>query len=57
MGSCASPAWNNTRIQNHDDKVLLARLDHYFNAFVSADAQGLESIMADDYHMTDIRKS
>lgn len=57
MSSSASPAWNNTRIQNHDDKVLLARLDQYFNAFVSADAQGLESITADDYHMTDIRKS
>lgn len=56
MGSNNSPAWNNTRIQNHEDKVLLARLDKYFNAFTSADAQGLDDIMAEDYHMTDIRK-
>ena len=28
MGSNSSPAWNNSRIQNYDDKVLLARLDN-----------------------------
>ncbi|KAJ5094694.1 hypothetical protein N7456_010555 [Penicillium angulare] len=52
--SSNSPAWNNARIKNHDDKALLARLDQYFNAFVTADSQGLDDIMADDYHMTDI---
>lgn len=52
-----SSAFNNDRIRNHDDKELLARINEYFGAFANADAQKMNSMVADDYHMTDIRKS
>lgn len=45
------------RIQNHDDKVLLARITEYFEAFANADADKMDSMVADDYRMSDIRKS
>lgn len=56
MASTTSP-FNNDRIQNHDDKVLLARITEYFGAFANGDAEKMNSMVADDYRMTDIRKS
>lgn len=50
-------AFNNDRIRNHDDKILLARINEYFGAFSIADADKMNSLVADDYRMTDIRKS
>lgn len=55
MASTSSP-FINDRIQNHDDKVLLARINEYFGAFANADAEKMNSMVADDYRMTDIRK-
>ncbi|CAG7916288.1 unnamed protein product [Penicillium olsonii] len=49
----ASP-WKNDRIQNHEDKVLLERINEYFLAFAVADADKMNSMVADDYRMTDI---
>lgn len=56
MASTSSP-FINDRIQNHNDKVLLARINEYFGAFANADAEKMNSMVADDYRMTDIRKS
>ncbi|KAF4763562.1 hypothetical protein N7455_009449 [Penicillium solitum] len=53
MASTTSP-FNNDRIQNHDDKVLLARITEYFGAFANGDAEKMNSMVADDYRMTDI---
>ena len=55
MGSTASP-FNDARIRNHDDKVLLARITEYFEAFANADADKMDSMVADDYRMSDISK-
>lgn len=52
-----SPAFNNARIRNHEDKVLLNRITEYFEAFANADASKMDNMVADDYHMSDIRKS
>lgn len=52
-----SSAFNNSRIRNHEDKVLLARINEYFEAFAVADADKMNSMVADDYRMSDIRKS
>ncbi|KAJ5616404.1 hypothetical protein N7537_001518 [Penicillium hordei] len=49
-----SSAFNNGRIRNHDDKVLLARITEYFEAFANADAEKMNSMVADDYRMSDI---
>ncbi|KAJ6011671.1 hypothetical protein N7451_003083 [Penicillium sp. IBT 35674x] len=49
-----SPAFNNARIRDHDDKVLLTRITEYFEAFANADADKMDSMVADDYHMSDI---
>ena len=56
MASTSSP-FNDDRIRNHDDKVLLARITEYFEAFANADADKMNSMVADDYHISDIRKS
>jgi hypothetical protein len=50
-------AFNNDRIRDNEDKVLLERINEYFGAFSVADADKMNSMVADDYHMTDIRKS
>lgn len=55
MGSTS--AFNNDRIKDHDDKVLLARITEYFEAFAQADAEKMNSMVAEDYHMSDIRTS
>lgn len=55
MGSTS--AFNNDRIRDHDDKVLLARITEYFEAFAQADAEKMNSMVAEGYHMSDIRKS
>lgn len=52
-----SSAFNNSRIRNHDDKVLLERITEYFEAFANADAEKMDNMVADDYRMSDIRKS
>ncbi|OJJ56846.1 hypothetical protein ASPSYDRAFT_59317 [Aspergillus sydowii CBS 593.65] len=49
-----SSAFNNSRIRNHEDKVLLARINEYFEAFAVADADKMNSMVADDYRMSDI---
>ncbi|KAJ5564053.1 hypothetical protein N7513_000295 [Penicillium frequentans] len=49
-----SPAFNNARIRNHEDKVLLNRITEYFEAFANADASKMDNMVADDYHMSDI---
>ncbi|KAJ5809311.1 uncharacterized protein N7503_001529 [Penicillium pulvis] len=49
-----SPAFNNARIRNHEDKVLLTRITEYFEAFANADATKMDNMVADDYHMSDI---
>lgn len=51
----SSPAFNSDRIQGHEDKVLLARISEYFAAFAVADAVKMDSMVAEDYRMTDIR--
>lgn len=55
MTSLPSP-FNDARIRDHDDKVLLARITEYFEAFANADADKMDSMVADDYRMSDIRK-
>lgn len=52
-----APAFNNDRIRNHEDKVLLTRITEYFEAFANADADKMDSMVADDYRMSDIRMS
>lgn len=52
-----SPAFNYDRIRNHDDKVLLARIAEYFDGFANADVDKVNSMLADDYRMSNIRKS
>ncbi|KAJ5940390.1 hypothetical protein N7516_000558 [Penicillium verrucosum] len=47
-------AFDNSRIRHHEDKVLLARISEYFEAFGNADAEKMNSIVADDYRMSDI---
>ncbi|OQD67945.1 hypothetical protein PENPOL_c003G05216 [Penicillium polonicum] len=49
-----SPAFNNVRIRNHDDKVLLARINEYFGAFADGDAQKMDTMVAEDYRMSDV---
>lgn len=51
-----SAPFNSDRIADHPDKVLLARISEYFAAFAVADAVKMDSMVAEDYHMTDIRK-
>lgn len=52
-----SPAFNYDRIRDHDDKVLLARIAEYFDAFANFDVDKTNSMVADDYRMSYIRKS
>jgi hypothetical protein len=52
-----APAFNNARIADHEDKLLLARIDEYFEAFAVADAKKMDSMVAEDYRMSDIGKS
>ncbi|CAG7996547.1 unnamed protein product [Penicillium salamii] len=49
-----SSAFIKDRIENHEDKVLLARITEYFDAFANGDAEKMNSMVTDDYRMSDI---
>ncbi|KAJ5652423.1 hypothetical protein N7507_009849 [Penicillium longicatenatum] len=49
-----APAFDNSRIRDHEDKALVDRISEYFEAFGNADADKMNSMVADDYRMTDI---
>jgi hypothetical protein len=52
-----APAFNNSRVRDHGDKLLVARVSEYFEAFANADADKMDSMVAPDYRMSDICKS
>lgn len=53
----APPAFDGSRVQHHHDKVLLARIGEYFEAFASGDYDKMDAMVADEYRMSDICKS
>ncbi|KAH8654949.1 Alpha/Beta hydrolase protein [Tricladium varicosporioides] len=50
----ANAQFDDSRIKNHHDKLLLSRIRTYFNAFTSGDFNGIKDLESDDYNMTDI---
>ncbi len=51
------PTFDDARIKNNPDKVLLGRIRTYFKAFTTGDFNGIKDLESDDYTMTDIRKN
>ncbi len=51
------PSSDNSRIKNHPDKYLLYRINGYFYAFTAGDKEAMDSMWAENYTMTDIRKN
>lgn len=50
------PTFDESRIKDHPDKLLLVRVKKYFKYFTTGDGKALADLYADDYTMTDIRK-
>ena len=48
--------YDDSRIQDFPDKLLLSRLRNYFELFTSGDYNGMRNLESEDYTMTDIRK-
>ena len=53
----SNPQFDDSRIKNHPDKLLLSRIKTYFKAFTTGDFNGIKQLEATEYTMTDIRKS
>lgn len=49
--------FDDSRIADHPDKVLLARVREFFRTFTTGDFVGMRDLQSEDYDMTDIRKS
>lgn len=52
-----NPRFDDRRIKDNPDKMLLYRIRQYFKPFSTGDYQGLDDLQADGYNITDIRKS
>lgn len=48
-------AFDDSRIKNHEDKLLLSRINEYFLTFATGDYQGMSDLQAEEFHITDIR--
>ena len=48
--------FDDSRIKNYPDKLLLSRIREYFIAFASGDFDGMNNLESTDYNITDIRK-
>ncbi|KFY28196.1 hypothetical protein V491_00571, partial [Pseudogymnoascus sp. VKM F-3775] len=46
--------YDDSRIQNHLDKLLLSRMKEYFISFMDGDFDGMRDLQADDFHITHI---
>ncbi len=53
----SNPQFDDSRIKNHPDKLLLSGIKTYFKAFTTGDFNGIKQLEATEYTMTDIRKS
>ncbi|RDL39996.1 Uncharacterized protein BP5553_04336 [Venustampulla echinocandica] len=53
-GTSSDPSFDNSRIINYHDKLLLSRIDKYFVAFTTGDYDAMNEMEADDFHITDI---
>ncbi|KAG9232099.1 hypothetical protein BJ875DRAFT_544825 [Amylocarpus encephaloides] len=49
-----NPAFDDSRIKNHPDPLLLWRIRTYFKAFTTGDFNGIKDLEDDGYSMTDI---
>ena len=49
------PTFNDKRIKDHSDKVLLTRIRAFFKTFTTGDFDGMRDLQAEDYTMTNIR--
>ena len=50
------PTFDDTRIQDHPDKLLLSRIRLFFKTFTTGDFDGMRDLQSEEYTMTDIRK-
>lgn len=50
----ATPTFDDSRIKNHPDKLLLSRIRTYFGAFSTGNAEALRDQEAEEYTMSDI---
>lgn len=50
------PGYDDSRIINYHDEILLRRMKEYFVSFVDGDFEGMRDLQADNFHITDIRK-
>ena len=50
------PTFDDKRIENHPDKVLLGRIREFFKAFTTGDFDRMRDLQSKEYTMTNIRK-
>ncbi|MCJ1260806.1 hypothetical protein MMC22_000669 [Lobaria immixta] len=50
----SNPQFDDSRIKDHPDKLLLSRIRQYFKAFTTGDFDGIRDLEAPEYTMTDI---
>ncbi|RDL40353.1 Uncharacterized protein BP5553_00332 [Venustampulla echinocandica] len=48
------PAFDDSRIKHHHDKLLLSRINEYFVAFATGDFNGMNELEAEEFHISDI---
>lgn len=53
----SSPAYDDSRIQNYPDKLLLKRMEEYLISFATGDYDGMRDLQAEELLITDIHKS
>ncbi|KAK2756542.1 hypothetical protein FQN54_005435 [Arachnomyces sp. PD_36] len=49
-----NPSFDDSRIRDHPDKLLLSRIEEYFISFTTGDFEGMRDLQAEDFHITDI---
>ena len=50
------PTFDDKRIKEHPDKVLLDRIRKFFKTFTTGDFEGMRDLQSEDYTMTNIRE-
>ncbi|KAG9244818.1 hypothetical protein BJ878DRAFT_479793 [Calycina marina] len=54
VAEASIPEFNDSKIINHPDKLLLSRIQKYFKYFATGDVDGMDSLYTDNYTITDI---
>ncbi|KAH8667518.1 hypothetical protein BGZ60DRAFT_505765 [Tricladium varicosporioides] len=54
IAAAMNTKFDDSRIENHPDKLLLSRIRTYFHAFTTGDFDGIRDLEAEEYNMTDI---